>query len=282
MKAIWRMVTIVAVAWPLSAAAVTSIDLDFGGSGNTLEATGFDAVYNLEPSGFNVADGMLSIDTLPSDTFGQFENDPDNAINMFYSEIDPLQMTTVEARVKLTGLNANFHGGGIWMGTDTDHYVRLGIAHNSFEGPIVVESLRENEDRWVNADPPGQGDDIVSARVGLGGASPQVDPVELILRIVRDGNTAVASFSDDDGATFTQVGPVYEGVALPGDPQGQGSNTIEEPVSFKVGVWAFGGPPEADAATAMFDSFSAVSVPEPASAALVVAGLAAAARRRRP
>ena len=30
----------------------------------------------------------------------------------------------------MSGLNVNFHGGGIWMGTDQDHYARLGVFHN--------------------------------------------------------------------------------------------------------------------------------------------------------
>src|SRR5688572_5300891 len=143
----------------------TSINLDFNGSGNTLAATGFENVYNLNPTGFNVTGGRLVMMTLPSDDFGNYENDPDTAINQFYSEMQPGQRTVVESRVRYENLNVNFHGGGVWFGTDQDHRVRLGMVHNSNEGGVSVEALRENEDLWPGAPMPGPGNDIQGARV---------------------------------------------------------------------------------------------------------------------
>lgn len=265
------------------AVAVTGVNLEFNGSGNTLADTGFDAVYNIEPSGFNVGGGRLTINTLPGDTFGNYENDPDTAKNMFYTVIDPLAQTTVEARVNVSGLNVNFHGGGIWMGTDQDHYARLGIINNTFEGGISAEGLRENEDRWGNAVPPGQGDDIVGRQFPNVGTSPQQGSLDVILRLVRTGNNVEAFFSTNNGVTFNQVGGagfVFGGFALPGDPQGLGSNTIEAPGDFKVGVYAFGGPDGSTPAVFAFDSFSAISVPEPIGGAMAALGVAALAVRR--
>jgi hypothetical protein len=274
-----------AVALAAPAFGISSVNLDFNGSGNTLAATGFGGVYTIDPSGFNVGGGKLTINTLPGDTFGNYENDPDSARNMFYTVIEPLAQTTVEARVNVSGLNVNFHGGGIWMGTDQDHYIRLGIINNTFEGGISAEGLRENQDRWGGATPPGPGDDIVNRQFPNVGTSPQVGSLDVILRLVRTGNTSQAFFSTNNGATFNQVGGpgfTYTGLALPGDPQGAGSNTIEPPGDFKVGVYAFGGPDGSTPAVFAFDSFSAVSVPEPATAMLCGAlGMLALARDRR-
>jgi hypothetical protein len=265
-----------------SARAATSVNLDFNGSGNTLAATGFGAAYNLNPAGFNVGGGVLTTQTLPGDTFGQYEaaTDPDRAHNQFYSIIDPLGQTTVEAHVTVSGLNSNFHGGGIWMGTDEDHYARLGVFHNTFVsgGPIAVELLRENEDRWSGATPPGQGDDIVSQATGISTVSPMTTPIPIILRLTRNGNTVTGSYSLNNGTTFLPAG-TFAGFALPGDPQGLGSNTIESPVSFKVGIYAVGG--GNPMGSYAFDSFTAQSVPEPAAlgALAMVAGVFAARRR---
>src|SRR4051812_37119901 len=57
-------------------ARAQSINLQFSGSGNTLAATGFEAAYNLDPTGFNVTGGRLVMQTLSGDTFGDYENDP--------------------------------------------------------------------------------------------------------------------------------------------------------------------------------------------------------------
>jgi len=262
-------------------AAPTSVSLNFNGSGSTLAATGFDAAYNLNPTGFVVGSGVLAMDTLPGDTFGDFENDPDSAQNFFYSDIEPLDQTILETTVNVSSLNANFHGGGIWMGTDTDHYIRLAAFHNSFEGNIAIEALRENEDLWVGATPPGPGGDIVSRAASIGGASPQVGSLDLVLRLVRTGNDVEAFFSTDLGANFTQVGGdgfIFDRFALPGDPQGNGSNTIEAPATFKVGVYALGG--GVVPAHFEFDTFSAVSTPEPTSFAVLMLGGTLAIRRK--
>jgi hypothetical protein len=71
-----------------------------------------------------------------------------------------------------------------------------------------------------------------------------------------------AFFSTDNGTTVNQVGPnankVYSGLATgPTDPQGGGSNTVED--TFKAGVYAFGGPDGSIPATFAFDDFLANS-----------------------
>lgn len=263
-------------------AAPTTVNLDFNGSGSTLAATGFDGAYMLNPAGFTVGGGRLTMQTLPGDSFGQYETDPDTAQNWFFSNIEALSATTLEAHVRVTGLNSNFHGGGIWMGTDEDHYIRLGVFNNTFIGGVGIEALRENEDRWSGAVPPGQGDDIVSQTIGNVQPSPQTTPIDAVLRLVRTGSTVQAFASVDNGVTFQQVGGAgytFIGFATPGDPQGNGSNTIESPVSFKVGVYAVGG--GATPATFAFDSLSATSTPEPASlGAIALVGLVALRRLR--
>jgi cytochrome c len=251
--------------------AASSINLDFSGSGNTLAATGFDGVYNLDGAGFNVSGGRLSIQTLPGDIFGRYETnlDPDDAKNVFWSSLTPGLGTIVDAKVSYTGLTANFHGGGIWLGTDTDHYIRLGVIHNSFEGGLVVEALRENEDLWTERG--GPGGDI------FGTASPKLAdsgaPIEVFLRLVRDGSTATAFYSLD-GVSYNQVGGVFNAIAYEQTP----GSTVEDSL-FRVGVYAFGG--GNPTATASFDYFTATVVPEPGSLALLAAGLVAAAAWRR-
>ena len=265
----------------------TSVNLTFSGSGTTLADTGFESVYNIDSTGFAVGGGVLRLVTKPGDTFGNYENDPDSAKNMFYSTIQPLGQTTVEARVNVTGLNVNFHGGGIWMGTDQDHYIRLGLFHNSFEGGVAVEALRENEDRWVNAVPPGPGDDIVARVIPNVQPSPQTTPIDAILRLIRNGPNVQAFVSFNNGSTFQQVGGAgftFTGFATPGDPQSNGSNTQENlpghPAGFKVGVYAFGGPEGQSPATFLFDTFTAESVPEPASLGAMALGAVLGLRRR--
>jgi hypothetical protein len=266
-----------------SYAAPTTVNLDFNGSGSTLAATGFDGAYMLNPAGFTVGGGRLTMTTLPGDSFGQYETDPDSAQNWFFSNIEALSATTLEAHVRVTNVNQNFHGGGIWMGTDEDHYIRLGIFNNSFIGGVSVEALRENEDRWTGAVPPGPGDDIVSQTIGGIQASPQTTPIDAVLRLVRTGSTVQAFASIDNGVTFQQVGgPGYTfvGFATPGNPQGNGSNTIESPVSFKVGTYAVGD--GTSPASFAFDSLTATSTPEPASlGAMALLGLVALRRRAR-
>jgi hypothetical protein len=125
----------------------------------------------------------------------------------------------------------------------------------------------------------------VSNATGLGGTSPQTNPIDVILQVVRTGNTVDGFYSLDNGTTFLPAGS-FSGFALPGDPQGLGSNTIEDTVAnpllgLKVGVYAFGGPDPQTPATFAFDSFSAVSTPEPASLGLVALAGGLMIRRRR-
>lgn len=267
---------------PASAAwAVSSISLNFNGGAGGIADTGFDSAYNPNSSGYTLAGGSLTIKTLPGDTYGQYETDPDTAQNIFYSVIDPGTSTTIQTTVTVSGLSQNFEGGGLFMGTDEDHYARLDIFHNSFlsnpSGPIGVELLRENEDRWGGATPPGQGDDIVSAATGIGGTDPQTGSLTVTLRLVRTGSSVTGYYSLD-GTTFFNAG-TFGGVATPGDPEGLGSNTIEAPDNFKVGVYALGGNGGASYA---FDSFSATSTPEPASLGILgLAGTLILTRKRR-
>jgi len=263
-----------------SAFAVSAISLDFNGAGNDLAATGFESVYSLVPAGFSVGGGRLTISTLEGDTFGDFENDPDSAKNMFYSAIDAFDQTTVEARVRVTGLNQNFHGGGIWMGTDQDHLIRLALFNNTFEGGIAVEALRENQDLWPGNVPPGPGGDIVGRAIGGIATSPQVTPIDVVLRLIRNGSTASAFASFDNGVSFQQVGGAgftFDNIVT-GPGQGFGGGTSIEG-GFKVGVYALGG--GANPASFAFDSFTATSVPEPTTAALLAIGATLLMRRRK-
>ena len=243
------LVSAAAAATP--ALAITSFSLDFNGSGSTLAATGFGGVYNLTPSGFSVHDGVLEMQTLPGDTFGQYGGptdpggtDPDTAKNMFYTEIEPLQRTVVEAHVNVSDLNANFHGGGIWMGTDSDHYVRLALFNNSFLGGVAVESLRQNQDFWPDNDPPGPGNDIQSVSVG-DIAPARKAPIDVVFRLIRDGTGASTSgagasmfYSLDNGATFQRVGGpgfTYDGIVTAPGQGPNGGTSIEAPAHSKSG-----------------------------------------------
>ena len=258
--------------------AVSTVNLGFDGGAGGAADTGFDGVYGLNGAGLTLAGGRLTLQTLPGDTFGQYENDPDSAANMFYSNLDAFDQTTVEARVRVSQLNDNFHGGGIWMGTDQDHYIRLGVFHNSFEGGVAIEALRENQDYWPGNTPPGPGNDINGRVIPNIAASPQTSPLDVILRLVRDGGTAQAFVSLDDGATFQQVGGTgftFDGIVT-GPGQGpNGGPSIEG--GFKVGVYAVGGGDPVGLFA--FDQFTANSVPEPGM--LSLAALAGLALRRR-
>ena len=255
---------------------VSGFSRDFNGTSAganpTLAETGFSGAFNFDASGLTLGGGTLTTRTLGGDSFGNFENDPDSAKNWLYNEVDVGAQTIATARLTVSGLSENFHGGGIWMGTDQDHYVRMGVFHNSFiaGGPVAVEVLRENEDRWGGATPPGQGDDISGNATAVGALS--VLPLDIILRITRTGNSVAGDYSLNGGTTFLPGG-TFGGFALPGDPQGLGSNTIESN-TLKVGIYTAGG------ANASFAFDSLVVTPEPASlAALAMGGLLL--RRRR-
>ncbi len=255
--------------------AVSSISLDFNGGAGGVADTGFEGVYNLDPSGFTLGGGNLTITTLPGDIFGNYENDPDNAKNVFYSTLaaDPFGSTTVDTKVTVRNLNQNYHGGGIWLGTDNDHYIRLGVIHN---GGIVVEALRENEDLWPVLG--GPGGDIIG-RSDFIMPSPMTAPLDVYLRLVRDGTTAQAFYSLD-GLVYSQVSNYTFDAITTGLASGA---TVEPPGTFKVGVYAFGG--GANPATVSFDYMTATGtvIPEPSTALLLLGGMPAAlaALRRR-
>lgn len=278
MKARLALSVLALIISGVSAQAATSVDLQFNGSGNSLAATGFDGVYQEDTSNYNVGGGSLTINIQPGDIFGRYEasSDPDDAKNVFYSNLDAQTSTTVQAKLTANNLNQNFHGGGIWLGTDEDHYIRLGLSHNTFEGGVVVEVLRENEDLWPGEG--GPGGDILSARSTPVGSP--LSAVTIWLKLVRDGSAAQGYFSTD-GLGWTSVGPQFTGIVT-GPGQGyNGGPTIEG--GFKVGVWAFGGDANQQPASVSFDSFSASAVPEPGSLLALGAGLigfAGALRRR--
>ncbi len=269
-------VTVIAIS---PARAVTSISLDFNGSGNTLAATGFDAAYNLNTASFSVGGGVLQMNTIPGDTFGNYGGptdpggtDPDTAVNMFYSVLEPGQRTVVESRINVSNLNRNYHGGGIWMGTDQDHYVRLAMFHNSDLDPVngvAVESLRENQDFWPDNVPPGPGNDIQSVSVGGIAPSPQTTPLDVVFRLVRDGtgNSVTGAgasmfYSLDNGATFNRVGGpgfTYDGIVTAAGQGPNGGPSIEAPGNFKVGVYVAGPANQIVQATFKWDNFTAQS-----------------------
>ena len=273
MKARSTVLSALATLSAASSAALaggTSLNLEFDGSGNTLAATGFENVYMLDGTGFNVTGGQLIMMTLPGDDFGDYENDPDTARNQFFSEMQPGVRTVIESKVRYENLNVNFHGGGIWMGTDQDHRIRFGLVNNTFKGGVSVEALRENEDLWSAPPPPrppGPGNDIQGARVPDIAPSPQTTPIDIILRMIRDGTgtgpgAAGGSmfYSLDNGATFSRVGGAGFTFDYVVTGPGQGFNngaTIEG--NWKVGVHAFGGPEGQIPATLTYDFFRATS-----------------------
>jgi hypothetical protein len=211
----------------------TSVNLEFNGSGNTLAATGFDNVYNLDDTLFTVGGGSLTLTTNPTDIYGNYENDPDTGKNVFYSNIDPLYKTVVDTKVTYNNLNHNFQGGGIWLGTDEDHYVRLGVVNA--DPNIRVEYIRENSDLWTNYG--GPGGDIQNT----GGAqivpSPQTAPLTVYLRISREGRSATASYSLN-GTDYITV-KTWDDVATAPSPD---YPHIAADATCKVGVYAFGDP----------------------------------------
>lgn len=263
MKTRFVLLLVLAFATAGAANAVTSISLDFNGAGNTLAATGFGGVYNIDPAKFSVGGGNLSITTVPGDMFGQYDSHPDSAVNVFYSMIDPLWRTVLDAKVVMANVNTNYHGGGIWLGVDQDHYVRLGVINHSWSGGIVVEALRENQDLWPVRG--GPGGDIIQ------GLSPKLansgETVTAYLRIIREGSNATTWYSLD-GVNYNQVGGVFDAVATYKTSQW----FVED--GFRVGAYAYGGDFMCSPAIANFDYLYAVStVPEPGSLFALASGL---------
>jgi len=260
--------------------AASNVSLDFNGGAGGVADTGFEGVYNLDPAGFSLSGGQLVMQTLPGDIWGRYEPvaDPDDAKNVFYTNLDadPLGGTVVDAKITVRGLSQGYHGGGIWFGTDEDHYLRLGVINFAHAGSIVAEALRENEDLWGNHG--GPGGDITSSDSGMLAPSPLAGPLDVYLRLVREGSTARAYVSTD-GVNYNWIANrTFDAIAT-GPASGA---TVEGP--FKVGAYAFGGgnPP----ATVAFDYFTAraiAPIPEPGSLMLLLGGapVALAALRRR-
>ena len=140
-------------------------------------------------------------------------------------------------------LNNNFHGGGIRLGTDENHYVRLGVIYNG--GTANIEMLRENEDLW----PPqtngqgqsGDGNDIADQQEVTPDTSAGtfLNAISVELQLILTGSTARAQYSLDGGGTWLPVNavvPYFAGLATsPAD----GATTVQG--GFKVGVFGFGG-----------------------------------------
>ena len=253
-------------------AQVSSVNLQFDGTGNTIADTGFESGYNYDATGLALFEGTLVLRTLNGDTYGNYETDPDTAKNMLYTNMAVGERTVVQARLKSININQNFHGGGIWVGTDQDHYLRLGIINNTFEGGVAVEALREQEDRWRNgtAFPTRPGAEIESRYLDINASAPAGN-VAAILRIVRDQHAAASYVSLDDGATFTRIGgdsysfnslatdatslPIDNRTSATGENPTTASQTVEG--GFKVGAYALGG--GTDQAAIQFDSFTAIT-----------------------
>jgi hypothetical protein len=279
----------------------TSINLTLTGTTPTtsLAATGFDNAYNLVTTGtapvgtsnvppFSVGPSGLSIATLPGDTYGQYDTTTVNTVqNFFYSGLDPdgaTGTTTETVDMNIQNLNNNFHGAGIWMGMDENHYVRLGIINNGTS--INAETIRENMDLWSGAPvDPGPGGDIVDQQISGLGTTPQTGSLNVVLEIIRSGTTAQAAISTNNGATFTDVGPALTNVdTLASQMTNPSTDANDTPPEFKVGVYALGGGSSGlGDALATFTNFSAVStpVPEPVSLGLALLGLPMMLRRKR-
>lgn len=275
---------------PNSFALPNSLNIDFSTepTGTDVTDTGFGTAYyptpspdpsNTDPtsaSGFFVgpnpnsnfgSSNMLNIWTDPGDIYGRYENDPDSpgppvngAENVFYTNFATGSQTIVTAHEVVQNLNQNFHGGGIWLGTDEDHYVRLGVIYNGAHAN--VEMLRENEDFWApqtnGQGHSGDGNDIADQQKqttdAVSDAGTYMDPVDITLQLILTGHTIRAQYSMDNGATWLGVNniPYFAGVATsPAD-----GATVEG--GFKVGAFAFGGGSTTTGeALVSFETFSA-------------------------
>jgi hypothetical protein len=304
MKARFVSAMIVMACSSAALALPASIDLTLTDATPTtsLAATGFDNAYNLDTTdtanvhgttvpAFSVGSGGLSIATLPGDTYGQYDTTtPNSAVNFFYSGLDPdgaTGTTIATVDMNIQNLNNNFHGGGIWMGMDENHYIRLGIINNGTS--INAEAIRENMDLWSGAPiDPGPGGDIVDQQIGGLGTSPQTGSLNVILKIVRTGTLAQAFVSTNNGTSYQQLGGAgynFDNIdTLASQMNNPSTDANDTPPEFKVGVYALGGgSSNLGDALATFTNFSAVStpVPEPASLGLALLGLPMMLRRKR-
>jgi hypothetical protein len=310
-----KIFAILTMAACSSAFGVSSVSLNFSGSQGGAGNTGFDGAYNLNPSGFSVGGGTLTINTLPGDTFGQYGGptdsgglDPDTAQNFFYSNIDPAASTEIDSKVVYNNLVSGFAGGGIWTGMDTDHYIREGVYINGTD--INVEVLRENQDLWGNNEQNdenptsgtvsntgehGPGRDIVSTQTTIGSTTGGTftGPLTVYLRLIRTGNDASAFYSlngttylplsSDSGdpagpTTFDAVSIDTSNLGVPGYP----GSSVELPATYKVGAYAINGPSTVSGqGVDVFQSFSAVSVPEPMAVGLMMLAAPFVTRRKR-
>lgn len=281
---------VVATLSSVAGAQVSSLNLDFNGGGGGFANTGFDAAYSPNATGYLVNSGnsgKLEILTLDGDIYGGYEGDPDAAQNVFYSNFNVGDRAVVQAKVTALNLNANFHGGGIWVGTDEDHYMRLGLINNSFEpqqagatGNVVVEALRETEDRWQQDGlyPNRPGFDIEGRALGVSQASttnainPGGRDITAILRIVRDHHAVAGYVSLDDGVTFQRIGGdgySFNALAIdatslpidnrtPANPNNPDKTSTTVEGGFKIGAYAFGGG-GGQRAVLQFDSLTAIT-----------------------
>ncbi|HEY1684346.1 MAG TPA: dockerin type I repeat-containing protein [Tepidisphaeraceae bacterium] len=265
----------------------TSLNINFANQPTSTDVpdTGFDAAYNPSPSsnpsnfnpttasGFfigeipNASSNTLNIWTDPGDIYGDYEDATNSAHNVFYSNFATGSQTTVTANVTLTNLNNNYHGGGIWLGTDENHYIRLGVIYNG--GTANVEMLRENEDLW----PPqtngqgqsGDGNDIADQQEvtpdTVGPAGTYLNTINVELQLILTGSTARAQYSLDGGNSWLPVDsqvPYFAGLATsPAD-----GATVQG--GFKVGLFGFGGGSTTTGeALASFQTFNAQTVTLP-------------------
>jgi hypothetical protein len=266
----------------------STLNLNFASDPTSTDVpdTGFDAAYNPTPdpnpsnfnpttaSGFYIGanpnpsygtNNMLNIWTDPGDIYGDYEDAVNSAQNVFYSNFATGSQTTVTANVILQNLNNNYHGGGIWLGTDENHYIRLGVIYNG--GTANIEMLRENEDLWQpqtnGQGQSGDGNDIADQQEVTPdtSAGSYLNAISVELQLILTGSTARAQYSLNGGATWLPVDaavPYFAGVATsPAD-----GATVQG--GFKVGVFGFGGGSTTTGeALASFTTFSASTVTLP-------------------
>ncbi len=161
-------------------------------------------VVNSEPAAVTLADGGLTITSLPGDTY-QADNSAKNLLMIDVPVGDFTAVTRVSAPVA-----GDFQGAGILAWQDFDNYVRSGLTHVSFAagGPVVIETGVETGAAYGST---------FTARPGS---------TSEYLRVQRTGATVTTSYwadgawvaarSSDLGWGVTQVG-LYSLGALSGD-----------------------------------------------------------------